>query len=94
MAVRPGDGPALPDEPAFGATLGEWLARQAQWQLSFPAAINAVMFAPLSPGEHTLQFSFELPDGTPAGVSYQLTVAEPVVMAPAVGTPETGTPVP
>jgi hypothetical protein len=52
----------------------------------------ALPFAPLSPGEHTLHFAFELPDGTPAGVTYQLTVAEPVVLVPAVGTPENGTP--
>jgi hypothetical protein len=29
-----------PDEPAYGATLGEWLARQTQWMLSLPAAVN------------------------------------------------------
>jgi hypothetical protein len=41
----------------------------------------AILFAPLPPGEHTLQFSVELPDGT-LGATYHLTVAEPSVITP------------
>lgn len=34
------DGRVLPlDEPVFGASYGEWAARNLQWQLSFPDAI-------------------------------------------------------
>jgi hypothetical protein len=42
--------------------------------------IYANLFAPLAPGEHTLQFTLELPDGVPFGATYHLTVAEPSVI--------------
>ena len=54
----------------------------------------AVMFAPLSAGEHMLRFSFDLPDGTPAGVTYRLFVTEPMVAASIDDAPVAGTPGP
>ena len=40
--ASPAAGPRVlpPDEPAYGATYAEWLARQTQWMLSFPASVN------------------------------------------------------
>lgn len=97
------DGVAIPDleryrvqTPLFRVALpaDNWLGVE-------PATVEAVgegyflLLAPLPPGEHEVRFGGVLPDvGVSIEAAFDLTVAEPTVVAPPEGTPEAGTPAP